>query len=171
MLIQPVVDDASVRRALRRAPAVMQAVMEHKVQQAAVLLRREVRQQLRDNRSMAFTTLLQSIHIQRPFVMTRDVVAGVRYARWVEEGTRPGYRGRPPLRPLAEWLRIRHGLDARQARRRAFGLARYLQQHGTRPAPFFKPAFANKQTALLALLRQGVVEGVRQSLGIQGSPA
>jgi len=171
MLIQPEVDDASVRRALRRAPAVMQAAMERKVQRAAVMLRREVRRQLRRNRSMAFTTLLESIHIQRPFVMTRDVVAGARYARWVEEGTRPGYRGMPPRRALASWLHTRHGLDERQAHCRAFGLARYLQQHGTQPAPFFKPAFANKQTAMLALLRQGVVEGVRQSLGIQGSPA
>ena len=74
----------------------------------------------------------------------------------------------PPRRPLAEWLRIKHGLSEQEANRRAFGLARYIQRHGTKPAPFVKPAFNKNESRLLAMLRQGAAEGVRAAIGVRG---
>ncbi|UGA37578.1 hypothetical protein JOS77_27005 [Chromobacterium haemolyticum] len=165
------VNDDVVRAAFERAPQAMARAMEPKVERAGQYLNRAVRQKLRGNRSMGFTTLMNAIHVQRPFAMARDVVAGVRYARFVEDGTAPGYRGLPPIRPLAEWLRIKHGLDAKQARRRAGGLARYFRDHGTKAAPFFKPAYDESQSRLIAILREGAEAGVRAATGVRGHHA
>lgn len=162
------VSDEVVLKAFARAPAVMARTMERYLGQAGQLLTREVKRELRQNGSMGFTTLMNSIRTERPFPLARDVKAGVKYARHVEEGTRPGYRGLPPRRPLAEWLRIKHGLSEQEANRRAFGLARYIQRHGTKPAPFVKPAFHKNESRLLAMLRKGAAEGVRAAIGVRG---
>lgn len=162
------VSDELVLKAFERAPAAMARVMERTVGQAGQFLTREVKRELRNNGSMGFSTLMNSIRPERPFPLARDVKAGVKYARHVEEGTKPGYRGMPPRRPLAEWLRIKHGLTEHEANRRAYGLARFIQAHGTKPAPFFAPAFDKNQSRLLAMLRAGAAEGVRASLGVRG---
>jgi len=162
------VSDEVVLKAFERAPVVMTRTMERYVGQAGQLLTREVKRELRHNGSMGFTTLMNSIRPERPFPLARDVKAGVQYARYVEEGTRPGYRGMPPRRPLAEWLRIKHGLTEREANRRAYGLARHIQQHGTKAKPFFKPAFDKNESRLLAMLREGAAEGVRAAIGVRG---
>lgn len=162
------VSDELVLKAFERAPAVMSKIMERTVGQAGQFLAREVKRELRDNGSMGFTTLMNSIRPERPFPLARDVKAGVKYARYVEEGTKPGYRGMPPRRPLAEWLRIKHGLTELEAKRRSYGLARFIQRHGTQPAPFFKPAFSKNESRLLAMLREGAAEGVRAATGVRG---
>lgn len=162
------IHDEVVERAFRRAPAAMARAMERYVGRAGALLAREAKRELAANGSMGFSTLLNSIRPERPAPLTRDVKAGAAYARHVEDGTRPGYRGLPPTRPLAEWLRIKHGLSEREAKRRAFGLARYLQAHGTAAHPFMRPAFQKNQSRLLSLLRQGAAEGVREATGVKG---
>jgi urease accessory protein UreF len=63
-------------------------------------------------------------------------------------------------RSLAEWLRIKQGLTEREANRRAYGLAKHIQQHGTRAKPFFKPAFDKNESRLLAMLREGAAAAV-----------
>ncbi|OWY40057.1 hypothetical protein CEK28_04800 [Xenophilus sp. AP218F] len=168
MIGQVTVDDEVIRRAFEKAPAVMAKTMERYVGRAGQYLARAMQRELRQNGSIGFSTLIQSIHAERPFPMARDVLAGVRYAKQVEEGTAAGYRGLPPTRPLAEWLRIKHGLDEREAKRRAFGLARYLRDHGTEAKPFVRPAFDKSQTRLFAMLREGAAEGVRAAIGVRG---
>ncbi|EEG08237.1 hypothetical protein [Pseudogulbenkiania ferrooxidans] len=161
------IGDEVVRKAFERAPAVMNRVMDRAVGKAGQFLAREVRRELRHNGSMGFSTLMNSIRPERPFPLARDVKAGVKYARFVEDGTQAGYRGLPPTRPLAEWLRIKHGLDEHEAKRRAFGLARYIRDHGTEAHPYFKPAFEKNETRLMAMLREGAAEGVRTALGVR----
>ncbi|AOZ48876.1 hypothetical protein [Chromobacterium vaccinii] len=166
-----VVDDALVRKAFEAAPRAMAASMDRYVGRAGLYLAREAQRVLRKNRSIGFSTLAQSMHVSRPFPMARDVAAGVRYARYVEEGTPGGYRGLPPIRPLAEWLRIKHALAERDARRRAYGLARYIRDHGTQAQPFLEPAFNQSQSRLAELLREGAAAGVRAALGVRGHSA
>ncbi|MTD32403.1 hypothetical protein [Paludibacterium denitrificans] len=116
----------------------MNRTMDRYVGRAAMFMARAIQREYRQNDSIAFSTLVNSIHPEKPFPLARDVKAYVKYARYVEEGTRGSYKGLPPTRPLAEWLRIRHGLSEHEAKRRAFGLARFIQIHGTRARPAFK---------------------------------
>lgn len=162
------VSDEVVLKAFAKAPGVMNRTMDRFLGRAAMFMTRAVQREYRKNDSIAFSTLVLSIHPEKPFPLARDVKAGVKYARYVEEGTRGGYKGLPPTRPLAEWLRIRHGLSEHEAKRRAYGLARYLQVHGTRARPAFKPAFEKNESRLMAILREGAAEGVREALGVRG---
>lgn len=168
MIANVFVDDDVVRRAFERAPAAMTRTMDRYVGRAGMVLTQAAQRELRSNGSLGFSTLMQSIRPERPFAMARDVRAGAKYARHVEDGTQGGYRGLPPVRPLAEWLRIKHGLSAREARRRAFGLARHIRDQGTEAKPFIKPAFDKTETRLFSILREGAAEGVKQALGVRG---
>ena len=161
------VHDEMVQKAFAAAPGVMTRTMDRYLGKAAMVMTRAVQRELRDRDSIVFTTLLLSIHAETPFAGARDVKAGVKYARYVEEGTKPGYRGLPPTRPLAEWMRIRFNLTEREAKSRAFGLARFIQIHGTKAHPFFRPAYDKTQSRLFSILRDGAAEGVRQALGVR----
>lgn len=163
------IDDAAVTEAFARSPRIMRYHLNKALDKAATELTRAVRDKLRDNGSMGHSHLMNSIRPERPFPLARDVKAGMKYARAVEEGTKPGYRGMPPREPLAAWLRVRHGLSKKESDRRSYGLARYLQAHGTKPAPFFKPAFEQNQSRLMQMLRDGVGKGLAASIKKQGS--
>lgn len=75
------------------------------------------------------------------------------YWWYVEHGTSPDYGARkserkmPPVKPLIEWIENKpvppkvEGLTVEQ---RAYGLAKHIQKHGTKPKPFFEKA--KKQT-------------------------
>lgn len=71
------------------------------------------------------------------------------YWWYVEHGTSPDYgakkseRKMPPIKPLIEWIESKpvppkvEGLTVEQ---RAYGLAKHIQKHGTKPHPFFNKA-------------------------------
>lgn len=160
------IDDQIVLRAFERAPAVMLKRMDRAVGLAGLTLARAVRKELRDNESMGQSTLLNSIRADRPFPGARDVRAGVKYARRVEDGTKPGYM--PPLQPLMDWISAKEGSGAGNLRQRAYGMAKHIRLHGTQPHPFFKPAFDKSHSRLLQILRTGAAEGVREVMGLSG---
>jgi Bacteriophage HK97-gp10, putative tail-component len=145
----------------------------------------EVAREMRSAAPKAFSTLAQSIHVMREGELIRLVAPGVNYARAVEEGTGPAAgkaRYFPNPNALAPWLQMRAGIrltktkpgtPGRRAqqdelRDRAFGLARYIHAHGTRAQPFVAPTEAKMQSRVMALLRQGVREGLA---GIVPPPA
>lgn len=165
MIGEVFVSDHMVQRAFDRAPGVMRRVMDRYVGRAGLELARAVRKELRENESMGESTLLNSIRADRPFPLVRDVRAGVKYARAVEDGTRPGYM--PPVYPLAAWLKAKEGLDDKDAKRRAMGLACHIRDHGTEAHPFVKPAYRKTHSRLLQILRDGAAEGVREALGVR----
>lgn len=164
------IDDAAVKEAFARSPRTMHHHLNKALDKAGHALTLAVMDKLRDNGSMGFSHLMNSIRPERPFPLARDVKAGMKYARAVEDGTKPGYRGMPPREPLAAWLRVRHGLSKKESDRRSYGLARYLQAHGTQPRPFMKPAFEQNQSRLMQMLRDGVAKGLAASIKKQGSP-
>jgi HK97 gp10 family phage protein len=70
------------------------------------------------------------------------VVAGVKYAPFVEFGTRPHW---PPLSAMQPWAR-RHGFPAGRAG--AFLVARAIAQRGTKAQPFMEPALRENESRI-----------------------
>lgn len=166
MIGEITIDSSQVQAAFQRAPRLMLKHMDRAVGKAGLTLARAVRAQLRDNGSMGQSTLLNSIRADRPLPATRIVRAGVMYARYVEEGTDPGYM--PPLQPLMDWIAAKEGAGSPNLRQRAFGMARHIRASGTKAHPFFKPAFEAKQSQVMQILREGAAGGVREAMGWRG---
>lgn len=149
--------------ALKRAPRVMVRSLESALDRAGHTLAHAARREIEANDSIAFSTLIQTVRSEQPFPLARDVVAGVRYARAVEDGT-GGYRGMPPRYPLAQWLRIRFGYSDQEAWQRSFPLARHIARRGTPAKPFMKPAYQQSESRLVQILRDGAIKGL-QAIG------
>ncbi|MGE0358657.1 MAG: hypothetical protein AB7P08_17275 [Burkholderiales bacterium] len=99
------------------------------------------------------SVLLNAIHSRSPDANTVEIVAGTRYAEYVERGTGPA-AGKasylPPASHLYGYVKARANLSFRNSARgsaargaqydeirdRAWALARYIQRHGTKPDPF-----------------------------------
>lgn len=137
----------------------------------------EVAREMKHAAPKAFSTLTQSIHVINEGELTRLVAPAVNYARAVEEGTGPAAgkaRYFPNPVALEPWVKFRGGVrltktkpgtPGRRAqlddvRDRAWGLARFVSQHGTRAQPFVSPTQAKMQSRVIALLREGVREGL-----------
>lgn len=175
------VDDKLAIAAFQRAPSVVERHVEQGLERGAEELARTAR----DNAAKRdwLGTLKQSINVEHPGPLHYAVATGVNYARAVEEGTGPA-AGKLPYFP--DWTALipyvkshatrggeqlkRAGSTARffqeaEFENRAFQLARYISHHGTRPAPYMKPALAEKESRIRQLVRASVSEGVREVFG------
>jgi len=150
-------DTKRFRRALRRAPD----VLERHVDRA---IGRSVREMARTARRLApkaTSQLTNSILSRQPSPLEGLVRAGVDYAPMVETGTGPG--GRPPQRAMLTWLRLHQiqphdpGMSDEDL---AFVMARAIVRHGTPAQPFMAPAFRRHE----ADARQRIDAAVSASL-------
>lgn len=164
-------DYKAARAAFEKAPAVMNRNLSRYLDRAA----EEVAREARAAAPKAFSTLAQSINVYEEGGLSRLVAPSVNYARAVEEGTRPGYM--PPTGPLMEWLKRRGSVRMARAgskkrtaqeadlRDCAFGLARFIRAHGTKPHPFMKPTAEKMESRVHQLLREGAAAGVQEVFG------
>lgn len=172
------IDDKAAIAAFQRAPEVVTRHLDQGMERGAEELARAAR----DNAAKRdwLGMLRNSIHVEHPDLLHYVVTTGVNYARAVEEGTGPA-AGQPPyfpdwtaLIPYVRSKQIRGGeslqhagsnarfFQERNFENRAFQLARYISRHGTRPAPYMKPALDDKDARIRQLARQSVAEGVRE---------
>lgn len=172
------VDDKLAIAALQRAPDVVERHVEGGLERGADELARTARDKAA--RRDWLGTLKQSIHTEHPGPLHWAVATGVNYARAIEEGTGPA-AGKAPYFP--DWTALipyvkskatrggerlkRAGSTARfyqeaDFENRAFQLARYISHHGTRPAPYMKPALDEKDARIRMLVRQAALAGARE---------
>lgn len=117
-------------------------VLEKHLQQALLRSVKEMARAARRKAPKANSTLTQSINHRQPSPLVGEVVAGVDYARMVEEGTGPG--GSPPIQDLMDWLGVKRiepndpDMDQRDL---AFVIARSIAINGTPAQPYLQPAF------------------------------
>lgn len=104
---------------------------------------REVEREAKE-RAVVDTGRLRSSITTRVETWRAIVGTNVRYAPFVEFGTRPHF---PPPAALQPWAR-RHGL------RLAWALARAIARRGTKPHPFMRPAFEALRGRLRDLLER-----------------
>ena len=173
------ITDAKARAAYRRAPEVMR-------RHASQGLGRGAEEVAREARSLApklFSTLVNSIGVERLDDLHYVVSPKVGYARAVEEGTGPA-AGRPRYYPNPDSLqqyiqaspRMRGYAWARTGSRRrgeqhlevwfrSRAMAWAIYQRGTKAQPYMAPARAKKESRVVELMRQSVAAGVREVMG------
>lgn len=126
----------------------------------------------------AHSTLWTSIRAWREGEYERMVAPSVNYAAAVEQGTGQAAgkkRYFPNVVHLYAWVKLRaritfsgrQGSSLRrkqqdEVRDRAFALARYIAEHGTKPHPFVKPTAEKMRPRILELLAGGVREGLNR---------
>lgn len=181
MRISIEVDDKLARAALQHAPEVIERAAAAALERGAD----EVARAARENAAKRdlFGTLKQSIHVERPEPLRFVVATGTNYARAVEEGTGPAagkaryFPDWTALIPYVKTHATRGGerlkragsaprfFQEREFENRAFQLARYISHHGTKSAPFMKPALDEKESRIRQLVRQAVMDGAREVFG------
>lgn len=136
------IQNQALLKAIERGPRVLEKHMR-----LAVL--RSIMEMARDARSFAakaFNYLTNSIIQRQPSPLVGEVVAGMDYARMVEEGTDPG--GWPPEQAMVDWIRVKRiepndpSMDERDL---AFVMARSIAMKGTPTQPYMQPAFDNNK--------------------------
>jgi len=144
------IDSDRLQRALTRAPRVLAVEMNKAVARTV----QEMARSARRHAPKAFSHLVNSIGAVQVSPLEGLVVAGMDYARMVEEGTGPqGPQARdgggfPPVQHILDWIRVKRivpddpGMDQRDL---AFAIARGIARKGTPPHPFMAPAFADNK--------------------------
>ncbi|ORF03595.1 hypothetical protein BGI05_05215 [Snodgrassella alvi] len=154
------IDHKKVTEGFSRAPKVMERKLGSGLDRAAMTMVQAARDKLRENDSIALTTLLNSIYPERPNVFERDIYPHVGYAYYVEKGTKPGYY--PPIHPLIDWFRARGSEDPESDAHR---LKKHIYRAGTRAHPFWQPAYEKVAPKLQDIIEDYVVLGLKEVFG------
>ena len=157
------IDDVGIKAAFERAPQVMTRTLDRYLNRAAMEMVRAEQDEVRANGSIMRSLLVQSFYHSTPEPFVREVRSNVHYARYVNDGTRPG--GAPPLREAMEWLRIRKNVPSDELEFRARRLRQHIAENGTKATNFNEHAVAKKESRLHALIREGVGVGIMATFG------
>lgn len=133
------------------------------------------------------TTLTNSVHVNSPEPLTREIAPAVAYARAVEDGVAPGGKGLPRFfdpasRSIVEWLQSKAFGSARKPRKgslkftamelelrdRYEGLAWHVRHKGTKAKPFVKPNFDQLEPTMRVRLIATVQQAMRAEAGQGG---
>lgn len=122
-------------RFVQQAPAIAREEMERSVEEALLLLEREIK----ENTPVGAHGLLRGsiTHQMRGQALSDGLgVAGIvgsslNYALPVELGTKPHF---PPLEPLRDWVEKKLGVDSKRAEHVAYLVARKIAKRGTKGA-------------------------------------
>lgn len=152
------VDISRARDALGRTPAAVARAVEVKLARGA----EEVARTAKRGAPKAFSNLVNSIRAERVGELHYQVVEGMNYGRAVEEGTRPHFPNPDNLRP---WVERVLGVRGKEARDKAFLIARAISRRGTRAQPYMQPAAEANRSRLFELVAMGVQEGIKEIAG------
>lgn len=152
------VDISRARDALGRIPAEVERAVEVQLARGA----EEVARDAKRNAAKAISNLVNSIMARRIEALHYQVTEGVNYGRYVEEGTRPHFPNPDNLRP---WVERVLGVRGKEARDKAFLIARAISRRGTRAQPYMQPAAEANRSRLFELVAMGVDEGLKGAMG------
>ena len=84
---------------------------------------------------------------------------GKGYAEYVEYGRRAGKM--PPVRTMVQWARKKLRLGTKESRSAGFLIARKIALKGTRPQPFFRPAYERHRQEITDTVANAVAKETR----------
>lgn len=125
------IDDAAVVRGFERFPERMTAAVDAAIWRGG----EEIARSEKRAAPKAFTTLTNSIRVDRLAPMHVRVATGVNYARPVEEGRAPG-KMPGTSNGLMEWVKQKTGQSGKELDRTAFIIARAIGRKGIKPARY-----------------------------------
>lgn len=162
--------------ALRRMPGAIIGRADQALDRGSQEFAREARRRV----SKARSTLANAITARKVGELHYEVSTGVGYGRAVEEGTGPA-AGKGSYMPnpvfLRDYVKQKSGISfasrnvtAKRAamdevRDRAFALAVYIRQHGTKPHPFMAPTRAVMEPRIRELVGEAVDGGLKEVFG------
>ena len=148
--------------ALLRMPHQLEKNMDRAIERIVQEMARDARR----NAPKAASTLVQSIHVERPSPLEGIVAPSVHYAQMVEEGT--GLQGpfgkasgvMPPVQNILDWIETGSGVSANDPsydnEDLAWAIARSIAKHGTAPQPFMAPALESNRTRAERRINQAI---------------
>ena len=158
------IKDGDLKRALERSPEILTREINKGLDKAALKMVVAAQKQIEENKSFGTSDLMRSITFKSSFsAFERIVYSGVKHSYFVENGSAGG--SMPPAKPLITWLRLKNGLSEKEAKRRAFPLARSIRDNGTKANPFMGPAFEKTESTLVQIIEDSVGKGIRASFG------
>lgn len=160
MTLQLTVDSRGLQQALAAGPAILSRHLGRAIGRIVQDMAREARRRA----PKAFSTLTQSIAAVQPSPFEGLVVAGVDYARAVEQGTGPSGR-QPPVRNILDWLKVRRLVADDPAMTQedlAYVIARAIARKGTPAQPFMVPAFESNRARAEARIDQAIDLALRE---------
>lgn len=148
------IDISGARDGLGKLPAAVVRAVDTKLARGA----EEVAREAKGNSPKAFSHLTNSIRAERISDMHYRVSEGMNYGRPVEEGARPH---RVDSRKLIPWVERVLGVRGKDARSKAFLIARSIAMRGTRAQPYMQPATDIMRPRVQQLVMLGVEEGIQ----------
>ncbi len=152
------IDGDALAAAFEKAPAALASRLRAALIQGGLLLEREVKERT----PVGASGLARNSIAARDPVVDNDGFFGIvgsalDYVLPVELGSKPH---RPPVTPIAEWVRARLGVDDPEAASRiAWAIAARIAREGTKPRHMFKDAFeANRDQV------QGIFDNAMRGL-------
>jgi len=142
------------RKKFKTLTSELSETMDNATKDTAYFAIREMKKNLRDNESIYTGRLLNTLQAKRFFPLVWGVGSNVKYQWYLELGTRPH---KPPLKPIWEWVRLKHKMYGKEGKQAAYPLAKAVQEsieaRGTKPHPFIRPAYeaADREAKKIAL--------------------
>jgi hypothetical protein len=142
-------------RYLRTAPAISREEMSIGVEEALLLLEREIK----DNTPVgvhgagglrgSITHELRGQAIAEGLGVAGKVFSPLNYALPAELGSKPHF---PPIAPLRDWVEAKLGVDKSRSQSVAFLVARKIARKGTKGAFMFTNALSNNAQQVIGIL-------------------
>lgn len=136
------VKNDGLTRALLGSAATLNKHLAPAIQRSTEEMARGAKRNLRKNDSLANSTLINSVNGIYPSALEGNVVVGVNYGVYIEEGTGSG--GSPPIDTLLDWIKVR-GITPNNPEDDLEDLAYLFQRkiaiEGTEAKPFLEPSF------------------------------
>lgn len=151
-------DQARVARAFELAPDILLEELIPSVMEAQLLVEREVRERTPTSGAGTLRDSIGALPITFSQSMIRgEVGTALSYAQPVETGSKPH---RPPVEPIADWVRRKLGKDPEEALDIAYAIAGKIAREGSKGAFMFREGTAESQIQVLEILGEGVDRAV-----------
>lgn len=150
------IDISHARKGLGKMPDAVARAVEPRLWRGA----EEVARTAKINAPKAFSNLTNSIRADRIEPLHFQVSQGVNYGRAVEDGSAPHGVNSEKLVP---WVERVLGASGKEARDKAFLIARAIRRRGTPAQPHMQPAADSGRDRVLELVLQGVDQGIKES--------
>lgn len=165
---------------MQRMPPAMEAALRSELDTLAQLVARRMRALAAKWRSL----LTNSVHVESPAPLVRDIRPGTDYAEAVEKGVRPGGKGLPRFGTPASagivaWLSSKAFAGTKTPRRnsqaaasrllelrdRYEGLAWHIRHKGVKAQPFVEPTFRQMEPVVRVRLQAAAEAALRNAPG------
>lgn len=134
------------RDALDRMPERIQWALQRLIAREAEIAARDMKQELAYQGAAATSLLINSVRADRVDPLEWRVGPHVAYARYVQEGRKPGGK-MPPWRAILDWMKVKRlGND----RASAWAIARAIQRRGIKPRDYLTPVADRVAARLIA---------------------